>query len=205
MSLHAHRYILVPRPVQRGIGPDRVVQVLPYYRGESGKPSHSTDQFQWSHFWFIQAIKISRYLISVLSGKTLALSWTSSTNPHWGRRVSFKWIRGERTAEEREVNVTKSPKAPACPHKFFAASHLQMPEDAFDLLYFSSNFYLEALKKFSQVIWFPEFVPNLPNSFQWNLKENLLFWQSQNKCSCVKVLDDISSETLYSFHSKIKT
>lgn len=135
MSLHAHRYILVPRPVQRGIGPDRVVQVLPYYRGESGKPSHSTVQFQWSHFWFIQAIKVSRYLISVLSGKTLALSWTSSTNPHSGPRVSFKWIRGERTAEEREVNVTKSPKAPASPHKFFAASHVQMPEDAFDLCY----------------------------------------------------------------------
>lgn len=148
MSLHAHHYILVPRPVQRGIGRDRVVQALPDYREVSGKPNHSTDHFQWSHFWFIQAIKISRYLLSVLSGKRLALSWISSANPHPGPRVSFKWIRGERTPEERKINITEILKAPASPHKSLAASHVHVPEDAFDLSYiFQVNFYLEAQKK----------------------------------------------------------
>lgn len=48
-------------------------------------------------------------------------------------------------------------------------------------LHFWINFYLETPKKFSEVIWFPEFV------------HGQVF---QNKCSRVKVLDDISSETL---------
>lgn len=55
----------------------RGLSKLPYYREASEKPNLSADQFHWSNFGFIQSVKISRYLGSVLSGKRLALSWTS--------------------------------------------------------------------------------------------------------------------------------